>query len=142
MTSASGYGPPRADDYPQLPVLQGTAVVDLLTCDAVSRWMTAELQAQGQIPLKTMVRDVTTFDEDRTYELVDRSATVLTALGLFARHQRRGAMLHAILVAKRLPAGLVVAIATATDLPAIFAAAEPFRWRRSGFETEGGAGGS
>lgn len=115
-------------DFSQLPVMSEGRVVDLLTTDAVSRWMTTELIGHGQVRLDTPVWEVVPFDADRSYEVVDRSADVLTALDLFARHQERGEMLHAVLVAKNLPDGPLVAIATVTDLPTIMAAGEPFRW--------------
>ena len=117
-------------DYSQLlPVLLDGHVVDLLTNDAIARWMTTELEASGKVRLDTPVTAIAPFDTDRSYEVVDRSSTVLTALDLFARHQEeRGEMSHAILVSKRLPKGPLVAIATVTDLPSIMRAAEPYRW--------------
>lgn len=118
-------------DYSQLPVLAEGRVVDLLTTDAVSRWMTTEIDRHGRVRLDTPVADVVGFDADRSYELVDRSADVLSALDLFARHQEdRGEMLHAIVVSKALPQGPLVAIATVTDLPVILKATEPFRWAK------------
>jgi predicted transcriptional regulator len=126
-------------DFSQLPVLEDGAMVDLLTSDAISRWMASELRDHGRVLPETPVRHVAGYDSDRVYELVDRSATVLSALDLFAHHQRLGRMLHAILIAKRLPAGPLVAIATVTDLPAILAAADPFRWSRYELELPDGA---
>jgi hypothetical protein len=116
-------------DYSQLPVLSDGRVVDLLTNDAIARWMTTELETRGDVRLDVPVIDIAPFDADRSYEVVDRSSTVVKALDLFARHQEvRGEMLHAILVSKWLPDGPLVAIATVTDLPSIMRAAEPYRW--------------
>lgn len=107
-------------DFSQLPVMSDGRVVDLLTTDAVSRWMTTELIDHGQVRLDAPVWEVVPFDADRSYEVVDRSADVLTALDLFARHQERGEMLHAVLTrstsaATRCGSGSVVSTASTSS---------------------------
>lgn len=126
-TMAEASGRMLEGDFSQLPVLSDGRVIDLLTTDAVSRWMTAELFENGHVRLETPVQEVVRFDRDRSYEPVDQSANVLTALDLFAAHEERGEMLHAILVSRSLPSGPLVAIATVTDLPRIMAAAVPLQ---------------
>jgi CBS domain-containing protein len=111
-------------DFSQLPVIGESGVVDLLTSEAVARWMTDQVLRTGAIDLSTPVTATTAFDADRAYEVVPRDASVLEAIDLFEAHEARGEPLHAILVRKS-PAGALVAIATATDLPAIMAAARP-----------------
>ena len=113
--------------YSQLPVLVDGRVVDVLTSEALSRYLTAVLLRDGRADLDAPVGEVAPYDADRTYELVDASATVLAALELFERHDRAGTILHAVIVVKRQP-GPLIAIATNYDLPALFAAAAPYAW--------------
>ena len=116
-----------AGDYSQLPVLSHGLVADILTSDALSRWMTGQLLETGSVPFDTPVSEVLPFDADRTFEVVGPKTDVLQALDLFSDREARGQMLHAIIVAKRPPAGSLVAIATISDLPSLLSAAQPYR---------------
>ena len=112
-------------DFSQLPVYRDGQVIDLLTSEAIARWMTQRLTAGSPIDGESPVAEVVGADPNRGYRVVDRTITVTEALELFDEARAAGRILNALVVIRSARSRTVAGIATVADLPKLFASLRP-----------------
>ena len=117
-------------DFSQLPVYDDGRVIDLLTSEAIARWMTQRLTAGSQIDGETPVAEVVGADPGRGCRVVDRTVTVTEALELFDEARHAGRILNALVVMRSPRSRTVAGIVTVADLPKLFASLRPRTARR------------
>jgi len=117
-------------DFSQLPVYGDGHVIDLLTSEAIARWMTQQLTAGSPIDGETPVAEVVGSDPGRGYRVVDRTMTVTEALEAFDEALQAGRILNALVVIRSPRSRTVAGIATVADFPKLFASLRPRTTRR------------
>ncbi len=117
-------------DFSQLPVYGDGQVIDLLTSEAIARWMTQQLTAGSPIDGETPVAEVVGADPGRGYRVVDRTITVTDALELFDDARQDGRILNALVVMRTARSRTVSGIVTVADFPKLFASLRPRTARR------------
>ncbi len=112
-------------DFSQLPVYGDGQVINLLTSEAIARWMTQQLTAGSPIDGETRVAEVVAAHPGQEYRVVDRTMTVTEALELFDEASQAGRILNALVVMRSARSRTVAGIATVADLPKLFASLQP-----------------
>lgn len=111
-------------DFSQLPVVEGGVVTDILTSEAVARYLTAF--AFGHLGTTNVaVESVVESDPDRKLQRLSADASALTIVEQFEASEAAGEFLHAVFLIKEEPPELL-GIVTLYDLPALLRAARPY----------------
>jgi CBS domain-containing protein len=112
-------------NFSQLPVDRGGGTFDVLTTQAIARYLTDALFEHGNVSAAATVASVIDCDGDRYLEVVAPNATVLAVVEKFESAETSGKFLSAVLVAD-IGSSEVRGIATLYDLPALLRAVRPF----------------
>lgn len=111
----------RDGSFSQIPILEGSKVVALLTAETIVRWVASEFANELVVPWETPIKDALVHTENADhYDIVPRRATLHDTLSLFEKFASRGQDLDAILISqdgKR--EQRLLGIVTLYDLPEI-----------------------
>lgn len=108
--------------YSQLPVYAEDALINLLTTNALSRWMADQFSPEMNLLEEETVNNVLRYrEEGEQYRVVSRSKRVPEIIEMFANAARNGIRLEAVLITQNGKAAQTpLGILTVFDLPRMY----------------------